>query len=413
MSKLISVRVAHRQATRAGGQNKHDLRHGNQPAYVDPERARRNTVIMPPRPASELRVECERRRSSRQTQRAMKKNAAIATVGIITFSREAQPGIEALPVDEQNRRFLASAQALAENMGTTLSGLVVHRDESAIHAHFQCPAVRLDGHPVSKTLGRTGTSHLQDIAASAWADLGIERGERKGDKIKRLEAEGKSQPEITAAVIHRSVRQLHHDLPREIKAAERKRQELEQDLEAGKNRVAALKAEMAEAAAKVEKNLRLVAEQHAKLDAGRVAEDKAKKRIEVYERRAEAARKELSGLTLAVEAAETNAQRLSAGIQAKIFQHQRVQGALTAAQSDLAAVIKARMVYDQEREKRNNLDAELYRVLSGPSAERTMDRIPAFRELKQDIERRLYPERARERERQERTRSRPAPGMER
>ena len=286
MSKLISVRVAHRQATRAGGQNKHDLRHGNQPAYVDPERARRNTVIMPPRPASELRVECERRRSSRQTQRAMKKNAAIATVGIITFSREAQPSIEALPVDEQNRRFLASAQALAENMGTTLSGLVVHRDESAIYAHFQCPAVRLDGHPVSKTLGRTGTSHLQDIAASAWADLGIERGERKGDKIKRLEAEGKSQPEITAVVIHRSVRQLHHDLLREIKAARAKAQEIEREAEKW------LK-ELQAAQDKAAKNKRLVAEQQAKLAAGRADEEKARKRIENYERREEAARQEL------------------------------------------------------------------------------------------------------------------------
>lgn len=286
MSKSISVRVAHRQPIRAGGQNKHDLRRGHQPSYVDGERTHQNSVLIAPQSAAELRKECEQRRSARQTCRAMKRNAAVATVGIITFSHEAQSAIEALSVEEQNRRFLETAKALASSMGTTLTGLVVHRDESAIHAHFQCPAVRLDGNPVSKTLGRGGTSQLQDVGATAWADLGIARGERKADKVARLEQEGKTSAEIRAATIHRSVAELHHDLPVERDALSKS---IAEDRKRAAAEREAIAEELAALQAKADKNRRLIDEQQTKLAAGRVSEEQARKRIETYERREKAA----------------------------------------------------------------------------------------------------------------------------
>ncbi|WP_414042019.1 plasmid recombination protein (plasmid) [Acidithiobacillus sp. M4-SHS-6] len=268
----ISVRIGSRKAVGVGGQSKHDLRHGRQPAYVDPERTARNSVIITSAPAGELRAECEQRRSQRETKRAMRSNAAIATVGIITFDKEAQAAIQTLPAAEQDKLFLKSAQASAAHLGTTLSGLVVHRDESAIHAHFQCPAVRLDGLPVSKFATRETLSQMQDVAAQAWSAHGIERGEKKAAKVARLLDEGRSQAEITAATVHRSVRQLHHDLPAEIAAKEQALAEQERML--------------TEQAERIAKNAGLLAKVEADLAAGKVSEEKARKRAEAYARRA-------------------------------------------------------------------------------------------------------------------------------
>jgi len=266
--KAISVRVEHKAQNKAGGQRRHDTRTGKQPGYVDGDRSHLNSTLLEPVKESALRRECESRREQRKASepelRAMRSDAAVATTGLISFGREAQKILEALPVEEQNRRILATAQAAAAHMNTTLTGLVVHRDESAIHAHFQCPAVALDGHPISQTLKPSGTSKMQDVAAeAAWSDLGITRGERYGDRIARGEPRSKT--------VHRSVKELHVDLVKELEQARQR---------------------AAEAAEKAAKNERLAAQTQAKIDAGAGDLKKQQKRLKTYLGRVEKARQE-------------------------------------------------------------------------------------------------------------------------
>lgn len=81
-----SVRIQCDPAGRAGGQRKHDLRHAPIPGYVDRERMALNSVMLEPLTPGALRTICEERRSQRQTQRAMKRNASVTvSAGSIPF----------------------------------------------------------------------------------------------------------------------------------------------------------------------------------------------------------------------------------------------------------------------------------------------------------------------------------------
>jgi hypothetical protein len=199
----------------------------------------------------------------------MKKDAAIATVGILTFGHEAQPLIDILPLAEQDALYNEAAKAIADRLNTTLTSLVVHRDESAPHAHYTLAAYDLEGIPLSKKITPTVASELQDIAGSVYDVYGIHRGEKKKTKIARLVSEGYTKNEISAAVIHRTVKTLHEDLPKEIAKLEEK----------------------------VAKNTRLIQEQTTKLEQGKVSEEQALKRIATYEHRRAEADKEIARLT--------------------------------------------------------------------------------------------------------------------
>ncbi|OCX71048.1 hypothetical protein A6M23_12675 [Acidithiobacillus thiooxidans] len=83
-------------------------------------------------------------------------------------------------------------------------------------------------------------------------------------------------------IIHRSVQQLHEDLPTEIAAAEQRRTEAER--EAG------------EAEKKREKNAGLAAKAKEDLEAGRGDVEKVQKRLKAYERRQAEAEKQIKAL---------------------------------------------------------------------------------------------------------------------
>lgn len=215
--KAAQVRIESRSSGSYTGQRKHDLRIGAQPAYVDADRAADNeTVIEPPRPGA-LREINEGRRSQRDTKRAMKSNASLAFVGILTFGTEAQAVFEVLSRKVQREAFEDAARAVADRLHTTLVGLVIHRDETALHAHFTLPAYDLDGQPLTKTVKRSTLSDLQDVVAAAFQKHApeIERGR---SVVERLQAGA-----VRAETIHKSVRQLHADLPAEIATAELRR----------------------------------------------------------------------------------------------------------------------------------------------------------------------------------------------
>ena len=278
--KAAQVRIEARKATAYAGQRNHDLRRGAQPSYVDTTKAANNEILIEPPAPGVLRNINEGRRSQRDTKRAMRSDAAVAFTGILTFGHEAQAMFEALPRERQAEAFRDAAEAVAERLGTTLAGLVIHRDESAVHAHFVMPAYNLDGQPLTGTVKRNTLSDLQDVVAGAFQRyaLQIERGR----SVAARAAAGAPRAEM----IHKSVRQLHADLPAEIEA---KQAEVDR-----------ITAEAVEAAAKVaEMRARVVKlEEKETLTAAEV------KRLATY-------RKRLEDRLAVQEAARAEAERLA------------------------------------------------------------------------------------------------------
>lgn len=197
---------------RAKAARYHDLRTGHIPDYVDLERMADNSIILQPVQPSALRKVCLAHRANRPTQRAMKTDAAVASCFIITFGKAAQPVFEALPRAQQDAAYRAVGEAVASLLGSEVTGLVAHRDETAPHAHGQMPAYRPDGQPLSKVLTPSIAKRVQDVAAQAIAPFAPEivRGKPKAQRIANGEPRSKT--------IHRSVQQLHNDLPKEISA---------------------------------------------------------------------------------------------------------------------------------------------------------------------------------------------------
>ena len=282
-SKAVQVRIEGATIARVGGQRAHDLRIGPQPDYVDQDRTPLNNILIEPLTGTRMREVCEERRKGRETKRALKSNAAVGVSGIITFGREAQKIFARLTRQEQDVAYLEIAEAMAKRLQTTLTGLVVHRDEAADHAHFQCPGVTLDGRPVSEIARRSCLIDLQTIAAQIIDRHapGIERGTPRWRRIE----EGESYAET----VHKSAAEMRHRLPADLKAAREKvemEQQRAQEIERRRIQIqsdlAALQAEIAAAHAKAAKNEELARKAREKAAA---EDDAAAKRLEAYERR--------------------------------------------------------------------------------------------------------------------------------
>ena len=196
MSMSVSIRLEHREAGRAAGQRSHDLRQGRIPGYVDRARSDSNSVLIEPLDEAGLRAVIAERRVGKK--RALMSNASLACTGILTFGTEAQSVMAGLSADEQNDLILRSCQDVARKLDNTLSGLVIHRDEQALHAHLQMSSWTLGGKAVSTVINRELAGELQDVAAGAFSTLGISRGVKKEERIKNGE-----KPK------HKSVKELH------------------------------------------------------------------------------------------------------------------------------------------------------------------------------------------------------------
>lgn len=286
MSKTVSVRVEPIGGRKAAGQRRHDLRDPKHiPDYVDRTRTPDNSIILEPPDPSTLRAEIEgnRRAAGQQKLRA---DARTTVRGIITFGTEAQPYIDSLSRDAQNNLYRRIAANISKETGHQLIGLVVHRDESGPHAHFLLRGYRRDeqGREHPWRHGRQMMSRLQDIAAQDLALRvgGITRGTPKVERIAR--------GDDAAKIVHRTVHELHRDLPAEVEARRRKLEELERERQ--------------ELEAKAEKNRRLVEEQEEKLRQGRVSEEQAQKRIQTYQRRADDASQRLEDIQKRIREAE-------------------------------------------------------------------------------------------------------------
>ncbi len=196
--------------SKAKSQRMHDYRLGHIPAYVDQTKLGDNRVLIRLRPLTQVRAENARLREQAGRQRKMKSNAAVVAIGVITFGVLAARDFKKLSPKRQNKAFKRLVRSLAKRLATKVESLVVHLDETAIHAHFMLRAYDRFGHALSDKIKRDVTVSIQDLTHRVLARFcpKIERGHRKLDRL----AAGANYVDT----LHRSVRKLHQDLPREI-----------------------------------------------------------------------------------------------------------------------------------------------------------------------------------------------------
>lgn len=308
--RAASTRIGSANAKTLAGQIRHDLRRGPQPKYVDAKRLEFNRVLVEPLPPGQMRAICEERRALRDTQRRIKSNAAVATRGIISFGAEAAGMFEILTPDQQDTAFRELAEVIAARLATTLHGLVVHRDEATIHAHYQLAAFNVHGNPIAKTTSPRVLAELQDLTAEVMGRHcpGIERGRRYGDRL----AAGADYADI----VHRSVAELHRTLPADLAA---KRQAVA-DLAEAEQAAAARVDEMQDRVQKLEGKAQLT--------------DKELKRLTTYEKRLADRVAELESAKAKAEAARVAAE---AGVLLAQNQAEILAGAATALAQEMSS----------------------------------------------------------------------------
>jgi hypothetical protein len=220
----VSIRIEPKAMAKAKFQRRHDYRIGSQPNYVDGDRTHLNRDLIDLRPLPEIQRENAAKRLVAGRTRKMKSNAAVITAGIITFGHIAQDVFNSLPIETQDQAFTELAYEIANRLDTTLEALVVHLDETAIHAHFMLRAYNNVGQPISDATRLGDMSALQDLAAEVMQRYApdIERGQKKKA---RLEAGANY-----ADTLHRTVKELHNDLPQEKAMLEADIDALSQDI---------------------------------------------------------------------------------------------------------------------------------------------------------------------------------------
>lgn len=332
--RAISTRFSGRDVTGTDGQRRHDLRIGRQPKYVDGARTELNTVLLESLTGAALKQLCEQRRQSsgRERKRAPRGNAAVSIRGIITFGIEAQAVVNEMTFDRQHEMFRAVADAITERLGTTLHGLVVHRDETAIHAHYQCAAVDEAGASVLARISPSDTSEIQTLVSEVAAkfDPRIERGHRKWDRI----AAGADYRDT----LNRSVKRLHGELPFEIAEKERE--------------LAELHAELTEKQSKLTTNLARLQTTEQKLVDGSGKLEKLEKRRKDYANRVASAEATIKELTTREAELTTEKERLEA-------EAQQLQEQVAAAEKAAAdAVAKREADEEKSREIHEELDSK-------------------------------------------------------
>lgn len=283
--KAAMVRVEVRDAQGYASQRRHDLRIGPQPAYVNPDAPEPNRVLIQPLQTAELKALAKTRRDRRPKTRAMKRNAGIAVIGLIGFGIEAQSMFEALSPEQQNQALCAAVMRVAAELNTTVTGLVLHVDETARHAHFSLCGYDETGTPLSSCMGRKMLRRLQ---TALHEELRMFMPDLERGRARKARAEAGAQPH---EIVHRSVRELHADLPLEIAQARENLRDLEEKVRVNETRAQKARAK-------------------AEADAARA--EKALKNAEIYERRAREAHARAEDLAAKIMAQEARLAEISA-----------------------------------------------------------------------------------------------------
>lgn len=313
--RAAMLRVEIRDAQGYANQRRHDLRIGAQPAYVNPDPPEPNRVLIQPMTTQELKKLARERRAQRDTQRAMKSNAGVAVVGIIGFGIEAQKMFEALGPDDQERALRAAVERVAADLKTTATGLVLHLDESAGHAHFSLCGYDVTGQPLSTWMGR---GVLRELQTALHEELQAFMPQLERGRSRKARAEAGAAPH---ELVNRSVDELHIDLPFEIAEKRKELAALEEKIRT--NEVRAVKART-----------------KAEADDARAA--KALKNAETYERRAAEARGKVEGLEGQVRDLEGRLEAIQAAKTAAEEERDRAHEEARAAE-ERAATAEARL----------------------------------------------------------------------
>jgi predicted nucleic acid-binding Zn-ribbon protein len=250
--RAAMVRVEIRDAQGYANQRRHDLRIGAQPAYVNPDPPEPNRVFIQPMTTQEIKALARERRAQRDMARAMKSNSGVAVVGIIGFGIEAQKMFEALGPEDQERALRAAVARVAADLKTTVTGLVLHLDESARHAHFSLCGYDVTGQPLSTWMGR---GVLRELQTALHEELQAFMPHLERGQSRKARAEAGAAPH---ELVNRSVEELHIDLPFEIAEKRKELAALEETIRTNEARAekARIKAETeGDRAAKAQKNL--------------------------------------------------------------------------------------------------------------------------------------------------------------
>lgn len=281
-SNAIAVRYAPIGGRRSAGQQMHDRRDpAHTPDYVDTSRSQLNTYqVLRPWTAESIRKEITSERQDKGMQK-LRADASIIVSGIVTFGHDAQKVIKSKTTAEQNKIFEKVIEDQAKATGHELLDWSVHRDENAAHAHFTLRGYSPESKPWRKTIANM--RHYQDIAAISVESLGIERGYSKESRLKK--------GENIRDVIHKSVKQLHDDLPTEIESMQ----------------------------LKLSKNERLLDQVQQKLKENTGKNERLEKLISIYEKRAKNAELKLEELKQLLPFPNQKTVKVAQSVESSIF----------------------------------------------------------------------------------------------
>jgi len=199
----------------------HDMRE-QQPAHAGRERLKLNAVLIPtPSAKQALKAINQIKAGLKARQKFNSARNTLIFDGILFFEYAAQAVVKELTRWELIRRIKQSVYDVCKFHRGILVGLTIHLDESAPHAHFQILGAGQDGRILR--IGPRDCKMRQDVAARAWADLGLKRGKPKKQRIE--------DGDDWSKIIHERVRELHERLPRELAKLRAERAALEADYE--------------------------------------------------------------------------------------------------------------------------------------------------------------------------------------
>ncbi len=318
MSLTVSVRIEYVNVKKYDFQMRHDRRERKTlPKYINRELSGENEAVLDKKLSGKelLQTARELREKTPGKRYRVKDDAAVAYRGVITWGTEAQKVIGSLDKEKQKELYREIAERISKEAGLPLISLYVHRDEQAPHAHFTMYKFDAAGRSVS--LKRPDLKRFQDIAGEVCRDFGlpITRGIPKEQRV--------AAGEPVWNYLHKTVRELHDSLPREIELRKKELRELEEDIarksrerDAFRREIEELERELAERQKKNEKAQALLEKAKKELavliEKGQAESEKAEKlekRISTYENRISGYGKEIAEAekTLSEKKAELDA----------------------------------------------------------------------------------------------------------
>jgi hypothetical protein len=208
MAGSVSVHIYGLNALEAEGQRAHDARAvGHVPDYVDHQKSDQNKVVLgdvsPEALKNSIFEQSLRIRTA--NRKAPRKDANFFICGVIGFSKEARNFVLENPPHVLSARFV---EEISVQFGVKPLYCVYHGDESSGHFQFLIENIDKEGKAATNRLKKKTLVDLQNRAGEIFAEIGLSRGTPKAVRVARGEDYSK--------IIHRSVKELHEDLPLEI-----------------------------------------------------------------------------------------------------------------------------------------------------------------------------------------------------